>query len=182
MAAGETTGTLFPPSSYPAEPSRPFWLRLLWVMCQCVIDSEYRETLNEEDSVIPEQPSYLAGRVTLVLDLDETLIHSSPDALLGWDFTVPFAAEEGPQLRYVKKRPGVDLFLSRVCALFEVMIFTASTQNYASAVIDKLDPNHLIHTRIYREACIQRPEGFVKDLRKLNRDLHRVIIVDVGLT
>lgn len=180
MASGETTGALFPSSRDPTQPPRPFWLRLFWVMCQCVIDSEYRETLNEEDSVIPEQPAFLSGRITLVLDLDETLIHSSPDPLPGWDFTVPFVAEEGPQLRYVKKRPGLDLFLSRVCALFEVIIFTASTQNYASSVIDKIDPNRLIHSRLYREACILRPDGFVKDLRRLNRDLHRVIIVDVG--
>ena len=179
MAAGETTGALFPPPRSPEDTRRPIWLRVFWVMCQCVIDSEYQEPFNEEDYLLPEQPPHLSGRATLVLDLDETLIHSSPEPLPGWDFTVPFAAEEGPQLRYVKKRPKLDLFLTSVSDLFEVIIFTASTQNYASAVIDKIDQNRLIHNRMYRDACILRPDGFIKDLRRLNRDLRKVIIVDV---
>ena len=180
MAASDTSGALFPPAHYHEEHPRPLWLRLFWVMCQCVIDPEYRETLNEEDSISPEQPAQVAGRVTLALDLDETLIHSSPVPIAGWNFTVPFISEDGPQLRYVKTRPGLDQFLTRVTSLFEVIIFTASTENYANSIISKIDPEGQISAKIFRESCIECPEGFIKDLKRLNRPLSRVILIDVS--
>jgi len=48
-------------------------------------------------------------------------------------------------------------------------------------VIDLLDPDKtLIDKRLYREHCIQTPEGiYIKDLRVIgNRDLRHILIVD----
>jgi CTD small phosphatase-like protein 2 len=60
------------------------------------------------------------------------------------------------------------------------MIFTASHECYADAVIDYLDPNReFVQHRLYRQHCVYIEEGYyIKDLRLLGRDLSKVVLVD----
>jgi CTD small phosphatase-like protein 2 len=60
------------------------------------------------------------------------------------------------------------------------MVFTASHESYANAVINYLDPKRdLIQHRLFRRHCDYIEEGYyVKDLRILGRDLSKVVIVD----
>lgn len=52
-------------------------------------------------------------------------------------------------------RPYALEFLKELGQIFEIVIFTASTQDYADAVIDKLDPHkELIDHRLYRQHCM----------------------------
>jgi RNA polymerase II subunit A small phosphatase-like protein len=74
------------------------------------------------------------GRKCLVLDLDETLVHSSFKILNQADFTIPVEIEGNYHNVYVIKRPGVDEFMKRVGELYEVVVFTASV----SKVIPRL--------------------------------------------
>ena len=63
----------------------------------------------------------------------------------------------------------------------QVIIFTASHQTYADAILNYLDPeNTLFQYRMYRQHCVQSPEGYyVKDLRVIrNRDLRDMVLVD----
>uniref|UniRef100_A0A0D9WJT4 Mitochondrial import inner membrane translocase subunit TIM50 n=1 Tax=Leersia perrieri TaxID=77586 RepID=A0A0D9WJT4_9ORYZ len=64
--------------------------------------------------------------VTLVLGLDETLIHSSPVHCDGADFTIRMYHGTKEHTVYVKKRPHVDAFLQKVADMFKAVIFTAS--------------------------------------------------------
>ena len=66
------------------------------------------------------------GRKCLVLDLDETLLHSSFKLIPQADFIVPVEIEGQTHNVYVIKRPGVDNFMKRMGELYEVVIFTAS--------------------------------------------------------
>jgi carboxy-terminal domain RNA polymerase II polypeptide A small phosphatase len=66
------------------------------------------------------------GKKCLVLDLDETLVHSSFKILHQADFTIPVEIEGQYHNVYVIKRPGVDAFMKRVGELYEVVVFTAS--------------------------------------------------------
>eukprot|EP00826_Nyctotherus_ovalis_P022577 TRINITY_DN17478_c0_g1_i1.p1 TRINITY_DN17478_c0_g1~~TRINITY_DN17478_c0_g1_i1.p1 ORF type:complete len:143 (+),score=33.10 TRINITY_DN17478_c0_g1_i1:153-581(+) len=90
-------------------------------------------------------------RKTLILDLDETLVHSSfvpnPKAI----FRVKIKASEKNTLLYVLFRPYVREFLRKAARLFEVVIFTASQKNYADFIIDKLDTEKCVAHRLYRE-------------------------------
>ena len=63
---------------------------------------------------------------------------------------------------------------------FEVVVYTASYQNYADAILDYIDKDKtLVHHRLYREHCIQYQEQlYIKDLRVLGRNLKQVVIVD----
>jgi hypothetical protein len=65
-----------------------------------------------------------------------------------------------------------------MCALYEVVIFTASTGNYADKVLDKMDPDRMTPHRLFRKHCTLVNCEFVKDLSQLGRDLKDVIIVD----
>lgn len=79
---------------------------------------------------------------------------------------------------YVKKRPGVDHFLSKVSEWYEIVIFTASLALYANPVVDLLDPHNLVQLRLYREHCVLIGGCYVKDIAKLGRDLKRTVIID----
>lgn len=118
------------------------------------------------------------GRKTLVLDLDETLVHSSFRATTRSDIIITVELEGELHNVYVRKRPGVDEFLQSVTQLYEVVIYTASMSKYADPLIDELDPANTILHRLFREACTRCASGYVKDLSKLGRDLKDVIIID----
>ena len=115
---------------------------------------------------LPEAPDRGRGRRVLVLDLDETLVHALP-----------------PDHRTVLVRPHAAEFLAAVSRTFdEVVVFTAGTREYASPVLDGLDPDGtLLGRRFYRDSCSVMPGTglLVKDLRILGEaDLSRVRIVD----
>ncbi|MCO5611822.1 hypothetical protein L7F22_066081 [Adiantum nelumboides] len=123
------------------------------------------------------------GKKTLVLDLDETLVHTDFQPLAEYDYVVQIPILEnlvngGMANVYVLHRPGVDEFLQAMSSRYELVVFTASTKSYANAIIDKLDPKRLIKHRLHREFCTFSDGGLVKDLTTLGRDLHRVILLD----
>lgn len=143
------------------------------------------------------------GRKCLVLDLDETLLHSSfkvghqllllsvfdgvrlaadlspirqliPQA----DYIVPVEIESQTHNVYVIKRPGVDGFLKAMGELYEVVIFTASLSKYADPVLDMLDVHRVVTHRLFRESCYNHKGNYVKDLSQLGRPIDETIIID----
>ncbi|XP_075523230.1 uncharacterized protein LOC142555946 isoform X1 [Primulina tabacum] len=118
-------------------------------------------------------------RITLVLDLDETLVHSTLDYCEDADFTFPIFFNMKEYTVYVKKRPHLGVFLKRVAELFDIMVFTASQSIYAKQLLDILDPEgKLLSKRAYRESCIILEGNYVKDLTVLGVDLAKVAIID----
>ncbi|CAK8567170.1 unnamed protein product [Lathyrus sativus] len=117
--------------------------------------------------------------ITLVLDLDETLVHSTlePCEDIDFTFTVNFNCEEHNV--YVRCRPHLKDFLERVSGLFEIIIFTASQSIYAEQLLNVLDPKRKIFRhRVFRESCVYVEGNYLKDLTVLGRDLAHVIIID----
>ncbi|KAF3939115.1 hypothetical protein ABW19_dt0200013 [Dactylella cylindrospora] len=119
------------------------------------------------------------GKKCLVLDLDETLVHSSFRQLLQQpDFTIPVEIEGSYHNIYVIKRPGVDQFMKRVGELYEVVVFTASVSKYGDPLLDQLDIHDVVHHRLFRDSCYNHQGNYVKDLSQLGRDLKDTIIID----
>jgi len=118
------------------------------------------------------------GKKCLVLDLDETLVHSSFQAVAGADFVIPVQIEDVVHFVYVAKRPGVDEFLLEMSKHYEIVIYTASLNKYADPLLDLLDPQCTIRSRLFRESCVYYDGSYVKDLSLLDRDLSQAIIVD----
>lgn len=119
-----------------------------------------------------------SGRKCLVLDLDETLVHSSFKILHQADFTIPVEIEGNYHNVYVIKRPGVDEFMKRVGELYEVVVFTASVSKYGDPLLDQLDIHKVVHHRLFRESCYNHQGNYVKDLSQVGRDLKDTIIID----
>ncbi|KAL0575588.1 hypothetical protein V5O48_006373, partial [Marasmius crinis-equi] len=119
-----------------------------------------------------------AGRKCLVLDLDETLVHSSFKPIPSPDFVVPVEIEYHWHHFHVLKRPGVDLFLKEMGRIYEVVVFTASLSKYADPVLDELDTSRVVAHRLFRESCYSHKGNYVKDLSQLGRPLSSTIILD----
>mmetsp|Transcript_13122 Transcript_13122/g.34831 ORF Transcript_13122/g.34831 Transcript_13122/m.34831 type:complete len:352 (+) Transcript_13122:417-1472(+) len=134
--------------------------------------------LRRADALLaPRDPS--DPRITLVLDLDETLVRSSFDAAFAADFEAPFTLNGARCTARVRKRPFVDEFLKRVSQKYELVVMTAGVKPYAKLVLDLLDKHGVLKARFYRESCTKTATGLlVKDLGRLNRDLKRTIVVD----
>ena len=128
---------------------------------------------------LPEKPNYLSNKKTLILDLDETLVHSAFKSFYSKEDIVFNMQFDGKQHTiHVLKRPYVDEFLDKMSKLYEIVIFTASISDYANPLLNKLDPRRRICHRLFREHCTSSGNLFIKDLRKVGRDLKDTIIID----
>jgi Dullard-like phosphatase family protein len=103
---------------------------------------------------------------SLVLDLDETLVH----------FKDKLDVEGSGVLRI---RPGVNEFLDEVGKYYELILFTTATQDYADLLIDAIEEDKIYFDhRLYREHAVIIDNDFVKDLNRIGRPLDKIIIVD----
>lgn len=114
------------------------------------------------------------GKKTVVLDIDETLIHSFSRRPSKFDFMVKLEDET----YYVRERPYVREFLDKLQSKFEVVFFTASMDDYADQIIDRLAPQVPRSHRFYRTDCTIRNGCYVKDLSRLNRRITDIVLVD----
>lgn len=136
------------------------------------------------DALLPPPTEDQYNKKLLVLDLDETLVHSSFNKVDNADMIIPLSIEDPVSKAtishqvYVYKRPYVDEFLEIMSKHYELAIFTASLQVYCDAVMEKLDPNGFCVHRLYRDSCIQSNGVFVKDMSILGRPIESVIILD----
>ena len=102
-------------------------------------------------------------KYTLVLDMDETLIHYFFTHINGMFFVRPYCLE----------------FLKELNDIYEIVTFTAGTKEYADNILNILDiDNNIIKYRLYRQHTTVLGCSIYKDLSKLGRDLSRVIIID----
>ena len=124
-------------------------------------------------------PPKISDKKTLVLDLDETLVHSG---FIPFDYPsdVIIKIELDNEIHdiHVLVRPGVKEFLEKMAKKFELVIFTASLSKYADPLLDIIDKQGFCPFRLFREHCTLINTSFVKDLKRLGRDLKDIIIVD----
>ena len=134
---------------------------------------------NQKKSIELYLPPISTKKKTLVLDLDETLVHSQFGAFnIPSDVVINIEIEKELHEIHVLIRPGVKEFLEKMSQLYEIVIFTASISKYAGPLLDILDKEKFCSFRLFREHCTLLNSSFVKDLKKLGRDLKDIIIVD----
>jgi CTD small phosphatase-like protein 2 len=120
-----------------------------------------------------------APRITLALDLDETLVHCSVQPISKAELTFQVNFNNTDYEVYVRTRPHMKQFLREVSKWFEIIIFTASQRVYADKLLNILDPTgEFIQHRVFRESCVCVGGNYLKDLHILGRDMNAVALVD----
>ena len=113
--------------------------------------------------LLPDVPETQRPPYTLVLSLEDLLIHSEWTREHGWR---------------TAKRPGVDYFLRYLSQYYELVVFTTVPYAMGDPVLRKLDPFRVIMWPLFREATKYEDGKYVKDLSYLNRPLDKTIIID----
>lgn len=156
---------------------------------------EYASSSTERKRVplLPPQSKEDEGKVCVVLDMDETLLHSEfgehcsnlrqredrPTVTSKEDFRLRVLYHGSIETIRVYTRPGLRTFLRKAAEHFEVVVFTAALPVYANAALDRIDPEGYIRHRLFRDACVDaRGLRFVKDVSILGRDMSRIVLVD----
>ena len=105
-------------------------------------------------------------KYSLVLDLDETLIHFKVNQ-----------SEDGEGM--LKLRPGVFSFLEKIREFYEIILFTEASEAYAKLMIEAFNKNKkYFDFKLYRQHTMIIENDFVKDLSKLGRPMDKIIIID----
>ena len=98
-------------------------------------------------SLLPKHDPNLQPPMTLVLSLEDLLVHQEWTRERGWR---------------IAKRPGVDYFLRYLSQYYELVLFTTQPSSMADQVIRKLDPYRIIQWPLFREATLYKDGGYVK--------------------
>jgi Dullard-like phosphatase family protein len=113
--------------------------------------------------------------ITLVLDLDETLVHCSVEPIPNPDVIFPVLFNGVNYQVHVRKRPYLDYFLENIAPHYEVVLFTASQKVYADKLCEYIDPKqNMIRHRLFRDSCLCVQGNYVKDIDVLGRDMKSV--------
>lgn len=121
---------------------------------------------------------------TLILDMDETLIHaklkSTVPADYGEDFCIECVDGDDRMVFAVKKRPNLEESLERLSQFYELCVFTAAERNYAEQIVDRFDPGRQwISHLLTREQCFDSNGFLVKELNVIkDRRIEDMVIVD----
>jgi Dullard-like phosphatase family protein len=134
---------------------------------------------NNSNISLKKKQNHIEFKKTVVLDLDETLVHSSPN-IANPDHTINKVLPDGTTMVIkVNVRPFARDFLRTLSSIAEIMIFTAGVKSYADTILNLLDPGgQFITARYYRDSCILSHNGYIKDLSIVKRNLKNVLIVD----
>ena len=138
-----------------------------------------------------KQSLFQKNKKLLILDIDETLVHSDLDFTLKekvkkYDAILHFNSEEEKNIPIpLIIRPGLEKFLDYAVEEFDLVVFTASDQQYADAIIDYIERDKkYFKMRLYRNHCIFIEPGlYIKDLRIFSdvKNLEDIIILDNSL-
>ena len=103
-------------------------------------------------------------KYTLVLDLEDTIINVKIDS-------------EGRLL--CRMRPGLLSFLNGIKPFYEIVSFTKLSKEYSDKIIEEIQGKKKIFDyNLYREHCTLLGTKFVKDIRKIGRDMKKIVVVD----
>jgi mitochondrial import inner membrane translocase subunit TIM50 len=130
------------------------------------LTSYYKDPAFEK--LLPDEDPQFRQPYTLVLSLEDLLVHSEWSREHGWR---------------VAKRPGVDYFLRYLNQYYELVLFTSVPSMMADQVLKKLDPYRIIRWPLFREATKYKDGEYVKvSLKNITSFLPRLLPTEVSST
>ena len=145
--------------------------------------------INKVDAPFLVTPS--KKKYTLVLDLDETLIHLRQkkdiiniknDVNIKINNTSDYFYDnyDKDKNKYLLQfRVGLFSFLTILKPFYEIISFTSATREYADVIINEIEKNRkFFDHKFYREHTVIYKDTFVKDISRIGRDIKKIIIID----
>ena len=121
---------------------------------------------NNINIILPYIKTKNIKKYSLVLDLEETLLHFNLNINNN---------NEG----IVDIRPGTIKFLDDISEYYELIVFNEGEQKYTDLLIDSIEENKIyFEHRFYREHIIIDNNDIVKDLNRIGRALDKTLIID----
>ena len=129
-------------------------------------------------------------RYTLILDLDETLIHlrqkkevvnlkNDIDININNMSDYNYNLDKNKNKYLLQFRIGLFSFLTLLKPFYEIISFTSATREYADVIINEIEKKRsFFDFKFYREHCLIYKDTFVKDISRIGRDIQKIIIVD----
>ena len=76
-------------------------------------------------------------------------------------------------------RPGLENLLKKLVTKYEIIIFAEEDAAFVMNSLNHIDPRHAyIQGLLGKESMVWREGQYIKDLKYLNRDLRKVVVVD----
>ena len=126
----------------------------------------YKGNMNNNKILIPYIKTKNLKQYSLVLDLEETILHLNID-------------KTNNSGGFVDIRPGTRQFLDEISNYYELILFNEGEKEYTDLLIDTLEENKIyFEHRLYRENIIIDNNDIVKDLVRIGRNLDKILIVD----
>ena len=164
-----------------------------------VHDNVFLKVSEDEASKVDEEAKrrlLASKKLSLVVDLDQTIIHATVDPTVGeWkndpdnpnydavkDVCAFQLVDDGPVARscwyYIKLRPGLKGFLENISKIYELHIYTMGTRAYAQNIANLIDPER----KIFGDRILSRDESGSLVAKSLQRlfpvDTKMVVIID----
>lgn len=137
---------------------------------------------------LPNKLDHHQEKVTLILDVDETLVHTKiynvGDERLG-NHSHAFQFQLENYVFCVHERPFLRTFLEWAAQHFELVAFSAGKDQYIYPVLERIDPERQYFTHVLTRKhciCMNDDKLVLKDLSMLNRSLERLMLVDNSAT
>ncbi|KJP89235.1 hypothetical protein AK88_01113 [Plasmodium fragile] len=137
-----------------------------------VLENKYNDILQElidkyfplsNEPLLPDfkDLNYPENLPTLVIDLNYVIAKLEYDRKSGWR---------------VLKRPYADMFFKELSSFYEIVIWSEDNFPVAQEVISKWGIPAI--GCLHRDQCSRKRGHYVKDLKRLGRNLDRVVIID----
>ena len=88
---------------------------------------------------------------TLILDMDETLVHTDFTPSFNYERTIEVILDDDKTTVYLSIRPGVREFIDLMHKYYELVLFTASVSSYAVPILNLIDANRKISHKLFRQ-------------------------------
>ncbi|SBS86352.1 NLI interacting factor-like phosphatase, putative [Plasmodium malariae] len=136
-------------------------------------------TLRKKFNVKTYRKRRICPSMTLVLDLDETLIYCTKKKKYNHQKEVDVLINGKYFSLYVCKRPYIDLFFSVLYPFYEIIIFTTAIKSYADTVLNIVDVDHYIDKKFYREDCFEmNKKVYIKNLVNIKKEISKIVLID----
>ena len=140
-----------------------------FIGCSVLASTYLKEKQHFTPAIVPYIRVPNKKKYTLVLDLDETLIHFKVNEKEN---------EEG----VLKLRPGVFTFLKKIREFYEIVLFTEASEAYTKLMMEAFNNSKenkkYFDYKFYRQHTIIIGSDFIKDLSRIGRPLDKTIIID----